>query len=88
MILNNSAFHSSDMAPQAGTESTSSPKLLDQLRARIRVKHYSIRTEDQYVLWVKRFVIFKANVICMRWGAGGRLFVRSGGEHFMGGAFL
>jgi len=27
-----------------------------------------MRTEDQYVLWVKRFVIFKANVICMRWG--------------------
>jgi len=46
------------MAPQAGTESTSSPKLLDQLRARIRVKHYSLRTEDQYVLWVRRFILF------------------------------
>jgi integron integrase len=32
--------------------------LLDQVRARIRVKHYSIRTEDQYVFWVKRFVLF------------------------------
>ncbi|GIX28147.1 MAG: hypothetical protein KatS3mg123_2028 [Burkholderiales bacterium] len=25
------------------------PKLLDRLRNRIRVKHYSIRTEEQYV---------------------------------------
>jgi hypothetical protein len=27
------------------------PKLLDQVRERIRVKHYSIRTEKQYVQW-------------------------------------
>lgn len=34
------------------------PKLLDLLRERIRVKHYSIRTETQYVQWVKRFILF------------------------------
>jgi len=34
------------------------PKLLDQVRDRIRVKHYSIRTETQYVQWVKRFILF------------------------------
>ena len=34
------------------------PKLLDQVRARIRVKHYSIRTEAQYVQWIKRFIYF------------------------------
>ncbi|MRR50411.1 MAG: integron integrase [Rhodocyclaceae bacterium] len=38
--------------------SPNSPKLLDQVRARIRVKHYSIRTEDQYVHWIKRFILF------------------------------
>jgi integron integrase len=32
--------------------------LLDQVRDRIRVKHYSIRTETQYVQWIKRFIIF------------------------------
>jgi integron integrase len=32
--------------------------LLDQLRDRIRVKHYSIRTETQYVQWVRRFILF------------------------------
>ena len=34
------------------------PRLLDQLRDVIRVKHYSIRTERAYVDWVRRFVHF------------------------------
>ena len=34
------------------------PKLLDQVRDRIRVKHYSIRTETQYVQWARRFILF------------------------------
>ncbi len=34
------------------------PKLLDQVRDRIRVKHYSIRSETQYVQWIKRFILF------------------------------
>ncbi len=33
-------------------------RLLDQLRARIRLKHYSIRTEQTYVDWVRRFIFF------------------------------
>jgi integron integrase len=36
------------------------PRLLEQVRGRIRVKHYSIRTEDAYVDWVRRFVVFHA----------------------------
>jgi len=34
------------------------PRLLDQVRDRVRVKHYSIRTEQAYVEWVRRFVVF------------------------------
>jgi hypothetical protein len=34
------------------------PKLLDQLRDRIRLKHYSIRTEQSHVQWVRRYIIF------------------------------
>ncbi len=34
------------------------PRLLDQLRDRIRLKHYSRRTEQAYVQWVKRYVYF------------------------------
>ncbi|TCV90283.1 integron integrase [Sulfurirhabdus autotrophica] len=34
------------------------PKLIDQLRNKIRLKHYSIRTEDTYADWVRRFILF------------------------------
>ncbi|MGC8827326.1 MAG: phage integrase N-terminal SAM-like domain-containing protein, partial [Anaerolineae bacterium] len=31
-------------------------KLLDQLREVLRLKHYSYRTEQAYVDWVRRFI--------------------------------
>lgn len=34
------------------------PRLLEQLRATIRVRHYSIRTEDVYADWARRFILF------------------------------
>lgn len=34
------------------------PKLLDQVRELIRVRHYSIRTEDAYVRWIKEYIFF------------------------------
>lgn len=34
------------------------PKLLDQVRAAIRCRHYSRRTEDTYIQWIKRFIFF------------------------------
>jgi integron integrase len=34
------------------------PRLLDRVRDRIRFKHYSVRTEQAYVFWIRRFVIF------------------------------
>lgn len=34
------------------------PKLLDQVRDRLRLKHYSLRTEQAYVGWIKRYIIF------------------------------
>ena len=34
------------------------PKLLDQVRDRIRTKHYSIRAETQYIQWIRRFILF------------------------------
>ena len=33
-------------------------KLLDQVREVIRFKHYSIRTEQAYIQWIKRFIFF------------------------------
>jgi integron integrase len=34
------------------------PRLLDQVREQIRLKHYSIRTERVYCEWVKRYIRF------------------------------
>ncbi len=34
------------------------PRLLDQVRDRIRRKHYSMRTEEAYAHWIKRFILF------------------------------
>jgi integron integrase len=34
------------------------PKLLDQVRDKLRVKHYSIRTEETYLDWIKRYIYF------------------------------
>lgn len=37
---------------------STSPRLLDQVREVIRIKHYSIRTEQAYLQWIKRYIIF------------------------------
>jgi len=36
----------------------SSPKLLDRVRWHLRVKHYSVRTEQAYVDWIRRYILF------------------------------
>jgi hypothetical protein len=40
-----------DMEPALPADAPAAPKLLDQVRARIWFKHYSIRTENQYAPW-------------------------------------
>jgi integron integrase len=32
------------------------PKLLEQVSAKMRVKHYSLRTEKSYIDWIKRYI--------------------------------
>jgi integron integrase len=34
------------------------PKLLDRVRAAIRLRHYSRRTEESYVHWIRRFILY------------------------------
>ena len=34
------------------------PKLLDLVRETLRTMHYSYRTEQTYVDWIKRFIMF------------------------------
>ncbi|MCH7805124.1 MAG: phage integrase N-terminal SAM-like domain-containing protein [Acidobacteria bacterium] len=44
------------MNPSASSEHQL--KLLDRLRQALRSRHYSKRTENTYVMWVKRFICF------------------------------
>jgi len=34
------------------------PRLLDQVKQATRVKHYSLRTEEPCINWIKRFIFF------------------------------
>src|SRR5690606_34094301 len=43
--------------PTATSGGDKAPRLLDQVRARCRVLHYSIRTERAYVYWIRRFIL-------------------------------
>ena len=40
----------------ARSDVAATPRLLDQVRGKIRLKHYSLRTEQTYVDWIKRFI--------------------------------
>ncbi|MDD2761016.1 MAG: integron integrase [Methylomonas sp.] len=40
------------------TTSSRPKKLLDQVRDKIRFKHYSLSTEDTYVSWIRQFILF------------------------------
>ena len=34
------------------------PRLMVRVREAIRVRHYSLRTEEVYLQWVRRFILF------------------------------
>jgi integron integrase len=44
--------------PTESTPPTRAPRLLDQVRDAIRRRHYSYRTEQTYIPWIKRFIFF------------------------------
>ena len=48
----------SDFSEPSEKSAATPPRLLDQVRDRLRVKHYSLRTEQAYVGWIKRYIIF------------------------------
>jgi integron integrase len=55
------------LPPKASPEA---PRLLNQVRDKIRLKHYSIRTEQAYTDWVKRFILFHKKRHPAEMGAG------------------
>ena len=44
--------------PIVASTSSPEPRLLDQVRSAIRRRHYSYRTEQTYIHWIKRFIYF------------------------------
>ena len=46
------------MNPPTNSGPTQPPKLLDQVAGKMRLLHYSKRTESAYVDWIKRFILF------------------------------
>jgi integron integrase len=52
------SFDTISYVPPTTAAVASSPKLLDRVRWHLRMKHYSIRTEQAYVDWIRRFILF------------------------------
>ena len=44
------------------------PKLLVQVRSKLRARHYSYRTEQQYLAWIRRFILQPALCTTARLG--------------------
>ena len=50
--------HTAPPPAEASADAACPPKLLEQMRAHLRTRHYSIRTEEAYLDWVRRFILF------------------------------
>jgi integrase len=48
---------------ERGPAEAAKPRLLDRVRAAVRLRHYSRRTEKAYVAWVRRYVLFHGKVL-------------------------
>jgi len=46
------------------------PRFLDRVRAAVRTRHYSRRTEEAYLGWTKRFILFHRKRHPAAMGAG------------------
>ncbi len=44
--------------PEAREQTASHPALLDQVRQAVRMRHYSHKTEEAYIGWIRRFLVF------------------------------
>jgi len=49
-------FGGKEAAISGGVTPGGAPRLLDQVRARLRLKHYSLRTEQTYLYWIRRYI--------------------------------
>ena len=56
--MNAAAAWSADRVCESGAAEAPPPRLLDRVRAAVRTRHYSIRTEKAYVHWIRRYILF------------------------------
>src|SRR3989454_8785576 len=48
------------IARETGPADSPKPRLLDRVRAALRARHYSRRTEEAHVAWIRRYIFFHA----------------------------
>ncbi len=58
MYLNGCAPRHALAVREAGPAGAPKPRLLDRVRAALRTRHYSRRTEHAYIAWIRRFIFF------------------------------
>ena len=44
--------------PLPSASGSGKPKLLEQVRQLLRLRHYSLRTEEAYLAWIRRYILF------------------------------
>ena len=55
--MNYSSGSAGIKAAAAAAKATPAPRLMDEVRRHLRLKHYSLRTEKVYVAWIRRFIL-------------------------------
>ena len=51
-------YHPGSEGISATAPAAPAPRRMDEVRRRLRLKHYSMRTEKVYVAWIRRFILF------------------------------
>ena len=51
-------MNSPHASPDAAGAAPQPPKLLERMRIHLRTRHYSIRTEEAYLDWTRRFILY------------------------------
>ena len=55
-------YDGQDTAITQEQNSAKPPMLLQEVRNRLRLKHYSIRTEQAYLYWIRRYIVENGKV--------------------------
>ncbi len=52
------SYHPGSEGVTVAGEGRRAPRLLEEVRRRLRLKHYSLRTEQAYLGWIRRYILF------------------------------